>query len=149
MNDGAIVLLLVAIAGLIGGNELVAIAAAGLLVICMAAPSAVLSWIGQYSVEAGIILMTLGLLYPFATGKMGLAAVVSTLVTPSGFVAVVVGAVASYLGLSGLNLMMVKPEIMVGLVAGSILGVSLLGGIPIGPLVAAGMTAIVYRLLRV
>jgi len=149
LNDGAIVLLLVAAAGLIGGNQLVAVAAAVLLLICATAPAPLLSWIGQYSVQAGILLMTLGLLSPFAAGKIGLGQVVSTLLAPSGFVAVLIGAVASYLGFGGLNLMMVRPEVMVGLVVGSILGVSLLGGIPTGPLVAAGLTALLYRLLKV
>src|SRR5690606_9209414 len=71
LNDGAIVLLLVAAAGLIGGNQLVAVAAAVLLLICATAPAPLLSWIGQYSVQAGILLMTLGLLSPFAAGKIG------------------------------------------------------------------------------
>ena len=113
------------------------------------APEFLFGLVEQYSMQAGITLMTVGLLLPFATGKVGLSSITTSLLTPSGIVAVFVGAIASYLGLGGLNLLMVKPQVMVGLVVGSILGVSLLGGIPTGPLVAAGFTAILFRILKV
>lgn len=149
MYEGALVLLIVAIAGLVGGNELVAIAAAGILGLRLIAPEAVFTWAEQHSMQAGIVLMTFGLLFPFATGRVGVSAIAESLLTPAGVVAVLVGAIASYLGLEGLNLLVIKPQVMVGLVVGSILGVSLLGGIPIGPLVAAGFTALLFRLLKV
>jgi len=38
---------------------------------------------------------------------------------------------------------------MVGLIIGSILGVSFLGGIPTGPLVAAGFAALLFRILQI
>lgn len=149
MNEGALVLLIVAIASIVGGNELVAIAAVGILGLRLIAPDSIFSLVEQYSMHTGIVLMTFGLLFPFATGKVGLSSVTASLLTPSGFLAVLVGAIASYLGLEGLNLLVMKPQVMVGLVVGSILGVSLLGGIPIGPLVAAGFTALLFRLLKV
>lgn len=149
MTEGALVLLIVAAFGLAGGNDLVAIAAAGILGLRLFAPEPVFAWAERHSMQAGIVLMTFGLLFPFATGRVSLGSVASTLLTPSGFIAVLVGATASYLGLEGLNLLVVKPQVMVGLVVGSILGVSLLGGIPIGPLVAAGFTALLFRILKV
>lgn len=149
MAEGALVLLIVAAAGMAGGNQLVAIAAAGILGLRLLAPDPVFAWAERHSMQAGIVLMTFGLLFPLATGKIGLSSIAATLLTPSGVLAVLVGAIASYLGLEGLNLLVIKPHVMVGLVVGSILGVSLLGGIPIGPLVAAGLTALLFRLFKV
>lgn len=149
MKDGELALVIVALTGLLGGNQLLAFAAAALLAVTLVAPPPVIEFLEQYSIQAGILFMTLGLLVPFATGQVGLSSIIRTLLTPAGVVAIVVGAIASYLGLGGLNLLTAKPQVMVGLVAGSILGVYLFGGIPTGPLVAAGFTALLFRLLRV
>ncbi|HBR23969.1 MAG TPA: DUF441 domain-containing protein, partial [Firmicutes bacterium] len=47
----------------------------------------------------------------------------------------------------GVNLLETNPQIAGGLVIGSILGVLLLKGIPIGPLAAAGMAAMLLKLI--
>ena len=38
------------------------------------------------------------------------------------------------------------PQLIVGLVLGSILGIVFFRGIPVGPLMAAGITAILYKI---
>jgi len=148
LKDGELALAVVALAALVGGNPLVAIAAMALLALTLVAPPVLLSFLEQYSIQAGILFMTLGLLVPFATGKVGLSSVTHALLAPPGFLAVAVGAAAAYLGLGGLQLLSHQPQVMVGLIVGSILGVCFLGGIPTGPLVAAGFTALLFRLLK-
>jgi uncharacterized membrane protein (DUF441 family) len=46
----------------------------------------------------------------------------------------------------GLALLEARPEVMVGLVLGTIVGVAVLGGIPVGPLAAAGLAAVLLDL---
>ena len=149
MDGGEIVLFLVAAAGALAGNELVAAAALSMLALRAIGLDTLFDAVDRFAIPAGTLLLTIGLLSPFSSGRMGLGTVLQTLTSPAGLIALTVGTVASYLGSSGVKLLTVKPEVMVGLVAGSIVGVSVLGGIPVGPLVAAGFVAVLYRLLRV
>lgn len=149
MKDGEVALAVVSLLGLLGGNPHVALAAGALLALALVAPPPLLAWIEAHSIHTGILFMTLGLLVPFATGKMGLSHVAQTLFSPAGLLAVGVGTLASCLGVFGLGLLAAKPQVMVGLIIGSILGVSFLGGIPTGPLVAAGFAALLFRILQI
>lgn len=149
MDGGEIVLFLVAAAGVLAGNELVAIAAISMLALRAIGFDPLFNAVERFAIPAGTLILTIGLLSPFSSGKMGLAAVTHTLTSPAGLIALAVGTVASYLGSSGVQLLTARPEVMVGLVVGSIVGVSLFGGIPVGPLVAAGFTALLYQILRV
>jgi uncharacterized membrane protein (DUF441 family) len=47
-----------------------------------------------------------------------------------------------------LDLLKVDPQLIVGLVIGSIFGILFMRGIPVGPLMAAGITAFLLRLLK-
>ncbi|RYD02533.1 hypothetical protein N752_24705 [Desulforamulus aquiferis] len=42
----------------------------------------------------------------------------------------------------GLTLLKMDPQLIFGMVIGSVFGIVFLGGIPIGPLMAAGLTAL-------
>jgi uncharacterized membrane protein (DUF441 family) len=46
----------------------------------------------------------------------------------------------------GLDLLKVDPELIVALVIGSIFGIVFLRGIPVGPLMAAGITAMLLKM---
>lgn len=148
MTGGEIVLAIVALVSILGGNNLVAIAALGILAAKALPFPFLFLLVERFGIPTGIVLLTVGLLLPFATGRIGLAAVTQSVLTPTGVVAIAVGALASYLGASGLSLLSLKPQVMVGLIVGSILGVSFLGGVPTGPFVAAGIAAVILRLFR-
>lgn len=53
----------------------------------------------------------------------------------------------AYVSARGVELMQLKPEIIVGLMVGTILGVLVFRGMPVGPLAASGVTAMLYYLL--
>jgi len=48
----------------------------------------------------------------------------------------------------GLALLKSDPEMIVGLIAGSIIGIVLLRGIPVGPLMAAGIPSLFLQVSR-
>lgn len=148
MTDGAIILLIITLAGIIGNNELVAIAGGTLFVLSLVASPAVFDLLDRLGVPIGVIFLIIGLLLPFATGKLGFPALAQTLFSPTGVLSIIVGIVSSYLAADGIKLLVVHPEVMVGLVIGSIVGVSFFGGIPVGPLVAAGFAAFIFRIFR-
>ena len=50
-----------------------------------------------------------------------------------------VGILVAWLAGRGVPLMSTRPELVTGLLVGTIIGVAFLGGIPVGPLIAAGI----------
>ena len=56
--------------------------------------------------------------------------------------AIVVGVVVAWLAGKGVPLMGEQPVLVTGLMVGTIIGVAFLGGIPVGPLIAAGILAL-------
>jgi uncharacterized membrane protein (DUF441 family) len=140
-------LLIVVALGLIGGNHLVWTAALILMGIRFLGLEFLYAGIEQWGVRAGLTLLVIAILTPFVSGSLTFAGLWATLRTPSGAVAAVMGALASYLGRFGVQGMQDHPEIALGLVVGSILGASLLGGVPTGPLIAAGAAVILLRSL--
>ena len=66
-------------------------------------------------------------------------------------IALISGAVATTMNHQGLELLQRVPSLMIGLVLGSIVGVVFFGGVPVGPLMAGGIAALLlalYQLIR-
>lgn len=49
----------------------------------------------------------------------------------------------AWLGGRGVSLMSAYPTLVTGLLIGTILGVAFLGGVPVGPLIAAGILSLI------
>ena len=95
----------------------------------------------QYGVQAGIILLTIGVLSPLVSGRIqfpGLAG----LMRWKMLAAVLVGVLVAWLAGRGVPLMMNQPAVVPGLIIGTVIGVAFLKGIPVGPLIAAGILSL-------
>jgi len=148
VQSGFLVLVLVLAAGIVGRNPLVT-AAAGILLLIGSLPwRAPVGLLERYSVQLGLTLLIIGLLAPFAAGRLGLQDMLQGLRGPLGIMALLGGALSAWMCARGLLLLETEPEVIVGLVAGTILGVGLMRGIPVGPLAAAGLTAVIYEVWR-
>lgn len=147
-GEGTVILLLILAAGIIGGNELVTVSAAVTLILQLTGLTEVFAFLDRHGVEVGVIFLMLGLLLPFATERLGLGETARSLFSPAGIIAVIVGVAAAYLAAEGVSMLQTHPQMLIGLVVGSVLGVSYFGGIPAGPLVAAGMVALLYKLVK-
>jgi len=64
-----------------------------------------------------------------------------------GILAIIGGMLATYMNGKGLDLLKMDPQLIIGLVIGSIIGIVMLRGIPVGPLMAAGITAFLLKVL--
>lgn len=149
VHEGSIILLVVLVAGLLGKNDLIALAALVMLTLQATAGEMTFAFLNRFGVQVGVIFLLIGLLLPFATGGVGFAGIRASLLSTTGLVAVVIGIVSAHLAAEGVGLLSLHPEVMVGLIVGSIIGVAWFKGIPAGPLVAAGIVSILYRLLRI
>lgn len=56
--------------------------------------------------------------------------------------AIAVGLAVAWLGGRGVKLMSNQPDIVAGLLIGTVAGVALLRGVPVGPLIAAGILSL-------
>lgn len=145
MSEGAIVLLAILVTGVLTQNDLVAISALLMLLARFTGSPHLLRALDNYSVELGVIFLLMGLLLPFAYDKVQLLATGRQLLTVQGILVILVGVAAAFLGAQGVALLKVQPEVMLGLIIGSTIGVAFFGGIPVGPLVASGLVWCVYR----
>lgn len=144
-NVALVVLLLL---GLWARSSLVAAAAAMLLAVRLAGLSFLLPAIERRGVEVGLLFLTLAMLVPFARGQVSGRMIVRALTTLPGIVAVVGGALATLLNGRGLDLLAHQSELMIALIAGSLVGIVLWGGIPVGPLMAAGLTYLLLQIVQ-
>ena len=134
---------------LVWGNDTVGLAAALALVLRELAPPPLLQAALRHSVDLGILFLVLGLLLPVAMGSIPVGELTARLLSSRlGWLSLLVGLASTRLASDGYSLMQDRPEALLGLVTGSLAGVALLGGIPAGPLVAAGLVAWLTRLWR-
>ena len=148
MAERALLVGLVA-GGMAWGNDTVALAATLALILRELGPPSLLQLVLRHSVDLGILFLVLGLLLPVAIGSFPVADLATRLLSSRvGWLSVLVGLASTRLASDGFSLMQDRPEALLGLVAGSLAGVALLGGIPAGPLVAAGLVAWLSRLVR-
>lgn len=142
-----LILLSLFLLGIIFGNNLIAAGAGTLLVVKLINIPALLGVVERHSLEWGLLFLLIAVMVPFAQEKVGWKEIGRSLTTPVGLLAVLGGALATYLCGQGVALLKWQPEIMVGLVVGTLIGVAFLKGIPVGPLAAAGLTAIILNIL--
>ncbi|WP_118817317.1 DUF441 domain-containing protein [Haemophilus haemolyticus] len=140
-NIIALLLVILIILGLLSHNSAITISAAVLLIMQQTFLSSHIPLLEKYGVKIGIIILTIGVLSPLVSGKIQLPDL-------SGFLSwkmalsIFVGVLVAWLAGKGVPLMGEQPILVTGLLIGTIIGVAFLGGIPVGPLIAAGILAL-------
>jgi uncharacterized membrane protein (DUF441 family) len=128
-------------------NGLLVRAAAILLAVVVLDIAPVLSLLEERGLELGILMLTVAVLTPLASGHTSIADLTHTFVSKEGACALIAGVAAAVLTAQGVNLLRSSPQVVVGLALGSIIGAAFLGGIPAGPLVAAGVAAVLIKMV--
>lgn len=140
-NAIALLLVILLILGVLSNNSTITISAAVLLIMQQTFLSSHIPLLEKYGVKIGIIILTIGVLSPLVSGKIQLPDL-------SGFLSwkmalsIAVGVLVAWLAGKGVPLMGEQPILVTGLLIGTIIGVAFLGGIPVGPLIAAGILAL-------
>jgi uncharacterized membrane protein (DUF441 family) len=148
MMNGTVLLVLLIIIGLIGRSHIITTAACVLLIIKLISLERFLPTIERRGLELGLLFLTMGVLVPFASERIQYKDVTSVFTSWAGLLALLGGAIATYMNGKGLELLKLDPQIIVGLVIGSIFGIIFMRGIPVGPLMAAGITAFLIRVFQ-
>lgn len=138
INPIALFLVVLIVLGVLGNNSTITISATVLLLIQQTFLAKYLPLIDKYALPYGIILLTIGVLSPLVSGKTKLPPL-NEMFGLNMMLAIITGILVAYLGGRGVSLMPEQPMLVTGLLAGTIIGVAFLGGVPVGPLIAAGL----------
>lgn len=149
MVQDNILLIVILTLGLAFNNNLVAAGAGSLLVLKLVKMRYILGLLERRALDIGLLFLLVAVLVPFALDKVKIKDIWQTFQSVQGIIAIVGGVIAAYICGQGLILLQLQPQVVVGLVVGTVIGVSLLKGIPVGPLAAAGITAFLFGLLGI
>jgi uncharacterized membrane protein (DUF441 family) len=138
----SLVLLIFAALGILSNNASITIAVVFLLLLRVINLHQAFPWIEKYGLSLGIIILTIGILAPLASGKMSILTLYESFFHWKSLIAIVVGVLVAYLGGRGAMLMTNQPTVVTGLMIGTLLGVAFLKGVPVGPLIAAGILSL-------
>lgn len=144
--NGELLLVILIIIGMVGRSPIITTAACILLIVKLVQLDRFLPTIERRGLDFGLLFLTMGVLVPFASEKINYKDIISVFTSWPGILALLGGAVATYMNGKGLDLLKVDPQLIVGLVIGSIFGIIFLRGIPVGPLMAAGITALFLKI---
>jgi uncharacterized membrane protein (DUF441 family) len=133
--------------GLLGKAPLIATSACILLVMKLTHLTHYFPLIERRGLELGLMLLMLSVLTPFAMGKVTPRVLKDNLISLPGMLALAGGILATYMNGDGLRMLKSQPELLMGLVVGSIIGIVFLDGIPVGPLMAAGLAAFFLKVI--
>lgn len=96
----------------------------------------------------GVTVISVAILIPIATGKIGFNDLIKAFKAPAGWIAVAAGIAVAILSKYGVEQLAAVPQVTVALVLGTIIGVVAFKGIAAGPVIASGMTYLVITLLN-
>lgn len=148
MKEGPVMLALVFLIGIFTKNPVLTGAAAFVLVLGLEPLRPALLLFCQHGVFLGLLLLTVAVLAPLLAGEFGLDDIMATLFSPTGLVAIIGGVLSSLMNRRGVTLLQWEPSLAAGVVLGSLISMAFLGGIPVGPVMAAGLASVLIDILR-
>ncbi|TZE81206.1 DUF441 domain-containing protein [Calorimonas adulescens] len=147
MENQFILLALITL-GIVSHSNTIAVASAILLITITTPLSRYLSVIEKYGLDMGLLFLTLYILIPLIKNRDILFSISETITSPIGILSVVAGALATILNGQGINLLNNMPQLILGIIIGSLIGVTFLGGIPVGPLMSGAILVMILYLLN-
>ncbi|GIP34698.1 DUF441 domain-containing protein [Paenibacillus sp. J2TS4] len=142
VDTTSLLLLALAALGLFSNNTPVSIAMIVLLLLRVMNLHQTFPWIEKYGLSIGIVILTIGVMSPMASGKLTMQTILQSFLHWKSLLAICIGMLVAFLGGRGAALMTNQPTVVAGLLIGTVLGVALFGGVPVGPLIAAGLLSL-------
>ncbi|MHA3115347.1 DUF441 domain-containing protein [Acinetobacter sp. ANC 4635] len=140
-----IALIVLLACGILSHNSSVTIASAVLIVVRISPLDQYFPFLQTHALSLGITILTIGVLTPIASGKISGEMILKSFMSYKSILAIVIGLLVAWLGGRGVKLMSHQPDVVAGLLIGTVAGVALLRGVPVGPLIAAGMLSLLIN----
>ncbi|WP_214824723.1 DUF441 domain-containing protein [Exiguobacterium algae] len=145
-------LILLVLIGVIAQNQSIIIASSVLLIIkALGFGDQLFPTLASKGINWGVTIITIAVLVPIATGDIGFKELWNSIKGPVGIVAFGSGIFVALAAAQGVQLMRVDPVVTTALLAGTILAVGFMKGVPVGPLIGAGIAALIlsgYHLIE-
>ena len=140
-------LLVIAILGFVSQSRVVVIASLILLLFYELEINPFLQFLSNKGIEIGLVFLLLAILSSMALNPINIEELKCNLLSKKGIIAVIAGLLATKFNGFGLELLSDSPQIIIGIIGGSLIGIAFFNGIPVGPLMAAGIAAILLKIL--
>ncbi len=150
MSFSNLIILIILVVAVIGNNKTVAIAGAIILLVnLLKMGQRVFPFFESKGIEIGIVFIMLAILVPLASGEIDRTQVMATLTNVRAIFAIAIGVLVAFLGGRGVDLMTTEPQLVTGIILGTIAGAAFLKGVPVGPLICSGMLYYIFKLFRI
>lgn len=114
-----LILLGLAALGFISHNTTVAVSILVLIIVRVTPLNTFFPWIEKQGLTVGIIILTIGVMAPIASGTLPPSTLIHSFVNWKSLVAIAVGVFVSWLGGRGITLMGNQPQLVAGLLVGT------------------------------
>ncbi|WP_458412246.1 DUF441 domain-containing protein [Schinkia sp. CFF1] len=150
LSQPMLFLSLLLIIGIIGKNQSLVIAISVLIGIKLTGlDSKIFPFLQAKGINLGVIVITIAVLVPIATGDIGFKQLSDALKSIYAWIALASGVFVAIIAKYGLGLLSDDPHLTAALVIGTILAVVLFKGIAVGPLIAAGIAYLLMKLFKI
>ncbi|KKM11729.1 hypothetical protein SY88_07350 [Clostridiales bacterium PH28_bin88] len=150
VSAGNVAVLVVLALALFGGNNPVAVAAALVLLLnLLGLDKPVFPFLDKNGIQIGVVVLTAAILVPLASGRISYQEILGSLKQVRTLLAIVMGMLVTYFAGRGVGLLSEEPQLISAIIIGTIVGVAFLRGVSVGPLVGAGILALIFRLFRI
>ncbi|UII55154.1 DUF441 domain-containing protein [Cytobacillus spongiae] len=106
------------------------------------------AYIQSKGINWGVIIITIAVLAPIATGDIGFKDLTGAFKSVYAWIALISGIAVALLAKGGLVLLADDPHITTALVLGTIIAVALFKGVAVGPLIGAGIAYAAMKLIE-
>ncbi|WP_041637927.1 DUF441 domain-containing protein [Anoxybacillus flavithermus] len=145
-----IFLFILLVIGMMAKNQSLIIAVLFLLIVkSIGLSSKVLPYLEQKGIQLGVTIITIAVLVPIATGKIGFKELAESVRSIYAWIAMLSGIAVALLAKGGVALLAKDPHVTTALVLGTILAVSLFKGVAVGPLIGAGIAYVIMKIVDV
>lgn len=143
-----IVIFFLIIISFVTKNKNLSIAAFVIFIVSLTNNQKSIYFIEKYFLDIGMIFLMMWMLVPLIKAENSFTPNIKSLLNLNGLVSFIVGAAVVMLAAQGVSFLKGSVDVLTGVILGSILGVALLGGVPVGPLIASGIAYEIVRLIN-
>ena len=137
-----IILICLAVLSYFVHNNAVTISILILLAIKITPLAQFFPYVEKQGIQLGIIILTVAVMAPLASGSLPASSLIKSFANWQSIVAILVGVFVAWLGGRGVHFMSAQPSVSGGLLIGTVIGVAFFRGVPVGPLIAAGIVSL-------
>ncbi|MCG8512541.1 MAG: DUF441 domain-containing protein [Halanaerobiales bacterium] len=144
MNSGIFLISLITL-GFLARSRVIVLAALILILLKELKINPLLLFLSKKGIEIGLVFLLLAILAPLLVKPVRWQELKDLITDYRGVIAIIAGILATQANGMGLELLNELPLLIIGIIIGSLLGIVIFGGIPVGPLMAAGIAALLLK----